>query len=331
MTRAAAWLLPIGVLLFIGVIASQGLPVVIATLSHAGFGLLLVAAYHLVPLSIDAVAMFVLFPRGSAAGTLRESVLTRWVGESTNSLMPGGQLGGPVLMARYLAQRGMPMRLAAAAVTVNTTMQTFAQIVFALVGIAVLGAHAGFLSEQALRTSALIASAFLGVQVVGFYLLQRRGMFAKLIRAVTRFSRKRDWSQMMTQAEAIDASVREVYGQGGGVLICFLLNLLGWFAGIVEVYLIAQFLGTPVSWGDALLLESLGQAIRGAGFAIPGALGVQEGGFLLLAPLAGLPPSAALALSLAKRARELILGLPGLLFLHLATRSQVAAARPAPP
>jgi uncharacterized membrane protein YbhN (UPF0104 family) len=69
-----------------------------------------------------------------------------------------------------------------------------------------------------------------------------------------------------------------------------------------------------------MLLESLGQAIRGAAFAIPGALGVQEGGYLLLAPLAGLSPETALALSLAKRARELLLGVPGLLYLHLAER-----------
>jgi hypothetical protein len=73
-----------------------------------------------------------------------------------------------------------------------------------------------------------------------------------------------------------------------------------------------------VSWSNALLLESVGQAIRGAGFAIPGALGVQEGGYLLLAPLAGLPPSAGLALSLAKRTRELLLGIPGLLYLRFA-------------
>jgi len=86
-----------------------------------------------------------------------------------------------------------------------------------------------------------------------------------------------------------------------------------------------------VSWSDALLLESLGQAIRGAAFAIPGALGVQEGGYLLLAPLAGLPSDAALALSLAKRTRELLLGLPGLLYLHLCERAGAGAARPAPP
>ncbi len=79
-------------------------------------------------------------------------------------------------------------------------------------------------------------------------------------------------------------------------------------------------IGHPVDWSDALLLESLGQAIRGAAFAIPGALGVQEGGYLLLAPLVGLPPEAALALSLIKRARELMLGLPGLIYLHFSER-----------
>jgi hypothetical protein len=100
--------------------------------------------------------------------------------------------------------------------------------------------------------------------------------------------------------------------------------------GTGEVYLIAWFLGTPVSWHVAFVLESLGQAIRGAGFAIPGALGVQEGGYLLLAPLAGLTPDAAVALSLAKRTRELLLGLPGLLYLRLGV-GQPAAAGTAPP
>jgi uncharacterized membrane protein YbhN (UPF0104 family) len=80
----------------------------------------------------------------------------------------------------------------------------------------------------------------------------------------------------------------------------------------------------PVSWFNALLLESLGQAIRGAAFAIPGALGVQEGGYLLLAPLAGLPPDTALALSLAKRAREMLLGIPGLLYLHFFRRAHAS-------
>ena len=176
----------------------------------------------------------------------------------------------------------------------------------------------------------MLFRSFLAIQVGGFYLVQRRGLFSKLMNAVRRFSRKRDWSQWVAQAQAIDLAVQGTYRRNGAVTASFLLSLVGWIAGTGEVFLIAKFLGTPVSWRDAFVLESLGQAIRGAGFAIPGALGVQEGGYLLLAPLAGLAPDAALALSLAKRARELLLGLPGLLYLRFATREPATAAGAAP-
>jgi putative membrane protein len=330
MTKAASWLLSIGVLLFVGVLLSQDLPAIISTLAHAGWGLLLVAAFHLLPLAIDAFAICVLFERGSSRQPFQDSLLARWVGESANSLMPAGQIGGPVLMARHLGQRGLPMEEAAAAITVSTTLQTFAQIAFALLGIVVLGTQTSRFSPATLRTAALVASAFLAVQVGGFYWVQRRGLFSKLMRAVRRFSRKRDWSQWVTQAEAIDLAVQATYRRNGAITASFLLSLIGWIVGTGEVYLIAWFLGTPVSWRDAFVLESLGQAIRGAGFAIPGALGVQEGGYLLLAPLVGLTADAALALSLAKRTRELLLGLPGLLYLRL-RRSSVAAAGATPP
>ena len=104
------------------------------------------------------------------------------------------------------------------------------------------------------------------------------------------------------------------------IVTSFLLSLVGWIVGTAEVWLICHFMGFPVSWVDALLLESLGQAIRGAAFFVPGSLGVQEGGYLLLAPLVGLPADAALALSLAKRTRELLLGVPGLVYLHFSER-----------
>jgi putative membrane protein len=330
MTRTASWLLSVGVLLFVGVLLSQDLPAILTTLGHAGWGLLLVALFHLLPLVIDAVAICVLIEPGLSRSLLRDSLLARWVGESANSLMPAGQLGGPVLMARHLARRGLPMEEAAAAITVSTTLQTFAQIAFALAGVVALGQTTHF-SPAALRTAALIASAFLAIQVGGFYLIQRRGLFSKLMGAVRRFSRKRDWSQWIAQAQAIDLAVQATYRRNGPVTASFVLNLVGWIAGTGEVFLIARFLGTPVSWRDAFVLESLGQAIRGAGFAIPGALGVQEGGYLLLAPLAGLAPDAALALSLAKRARELLLGLPGLLYLRFATHDPAPAAGAAPP
>jgi putative membrane protein len=320
MTRAAVWLLTAGVLLFAGVLISQGLAAVLATLAVAGWGLPLVALLHLVPLALDAASIRVLFDTSKVRSSLRDAILARWVGESANSFLPAGPIGGPVVMSRYFSQRGMSMRDAAAGVTVSTTLQALAQIIFALMGVAMLGAHASQGSGHAVRAPLIIAGVVLAVCLTGFYLMQRRGLFGKLMRAIERFSGKRDWSQITSQADAIDLAVQDAYGRRGRLAASFLLSLIGWVIGTAEVYVVLLLLQFPVSWGDALWLESLGQAIRAAGFAIPGSLGIQEGGFLLLAPLAGLPPETALALSLAKRAREVLLGVPGLLYLHLSER-----------
>ncbi|MFM0291095.1 flippase-like domain-containing protein [Paraburkholderia megapolitana] len=321
MTRAAMILLSIGAALFVALLAWQGLGSVTSTLLAAGWGLALVAAFHVVPLVLDAAAISVLVDRRRDGVTERDTLYARWMGESVNSLLPAGQIGGPVVMVRILAQRGMRMRDAAAAITVSTTLQALAQIVFALLGLGLFGVYAAHGALQDLRTATIVATGVLGAMIVMFYIAQRRGLFGRMLRVVSKVFGKRDWSSLMTRADAVDAAVHELYRNRRRVAASFALSLVGWIVGTAEVWLALHFLGHPVDWIDALLLESVGQAIRGAGFAIPGSLGVQEGGYLLLAPLVGLPPDAALALSLAKRARELLLGLPGLLFLHFSERS----------
>ena len=52
---------------------------------------------------------------------------------------------------------------------------------------------------------------------------------------------------------------------------------------------------------------------RSIGFAVPGALGVQEGAYLLAGPLMGLHGDTAVALSLLKRARDICIGIPTLI------------------
>jgi putative membrane protein len=331
MTRAAILLLAAGVLLFVGVLASQGLTAVLATLALAGWGLIAVALFHLLPLVLDAAAIRVLLAAGVRRAPLADALLARWIGESVNSLMPAGQIGGPLVMIRQLTQRGTPTADAAAAITVSTTFQTFAQIVFALMGVALLGEHAGHTSQGvAAATPVLLATSILALLIAGFYVLQRRGLFGKVMRLALRFAGNRDWSLMPGRADAIDGAVQSTYGRRVPVAASFGLSLLGWVAGTGEVWLVLWLLGSAVSWSDALLLESLGQAIRGAAFAVPGSLGVQEGGYLLLAPLASLRPDVALALSLAKRARELLLAAPGLVYLHISEQALRRRASHAP-
>jgi uncharacterized membrane protein YbhN (UPF0104 family) len=89
-------------------------------------------------------------------------------------------------------------------------------------------------------------------------------------------------------------------------------HVLSWVLGAGETFLALRFLGHSVTPRTALVIESVGEAIRTAAFPVPGALGVQEGGLVVVGRLFGLPPEVAMALSFAKRVRELTLGVPGL-------------------
>ena len=102
------------------------------------------------------------------------------------------------------------------------------------------------------------------------------------------------------------------YAYRRGLIQSLLWHLGGWFVGALEVWVVLRFMGYAIDFGDAVLIESLMHAVRGAAFAVPGALGAQEGGLIVLCAIFGVPPEAALALSLVKRLPDLVLGVPGL-------------------
>jgi uncharacterized membrane protein YbhN (UPF0104 family) len=83
--------------------------------------------------------------------------------------------------------------------------------------------------------------------------------------------------------------------------------------GSLEVWAVLWVLDHPVSIPAAVALESIVLAIRHLAFLIPAGIGVQEAGMIVFGQLLGLDNETALTLSLVKRMREVMLGLPALL------------------
>ena len=73
-------------------------------------------------------------------------------------------------------------------------------------------------------------------------------------------------------------------------------------------------MGGDISLPNAIALEALLCTLRSIAAPVPAAIGVQEWGYAMLAPLFGLPAEMGLAVSLLKRAREIVLGVPALLY-----------------
>jgi uncharacterized membrane protein YbhN (UPF0104 family) len=84
-------------------------------------------------------------------------------------------------------------------------------------------------------------------------------------------------------------------------------------SGSFEIWFALRLFGHPVGPGAAMMLESLIQAVRLLAFMVPAGLGVQEAGLVLFGHALGISGELALSVSMAKRMREVLCGLPSLL------------------
>ena len=297
----------LGIALAIGLIVYAGFDKVFEAMLAAGWGILWVVLYHLLPLLLSAVGWRALLqPVWPCA--LRHYVLARWIGEAINILLPVAQVGGDIVRGRVLTFYGATARLATASVVVDLTLQIVTQLIFTLIG---LGLLALIGNDPEVERWVLIGVAIAIPVVVGLVLAQRLGLFKLLDKMLAFLEGKARWLQAGALSNLHEA-VLSLYRDRRAVFASSFYHLLSWIAGAGEIWLALHFIGVEVTLAEALIIESLSQAIRSAAFVVPGAYGVQEGGFIVLGALFGLSPDVALALSLIKRVRDFVLGVPAL-------------------
>ena len=305
-------------------IAHYGVAAVGEALLTIGWtGFLVIILLHLAILFLCGIAWFVLVPPAERGGPW-PFVWGRLVREAGSEILPLSQLGGLVMGGRAASLAGLSGKVTAASSVVDATMELLGQLAFAALGLAiliVLHPEAPFITATALTLvgALVVVVLFIGVQRRGFVLLER---------IAERLSRQ--WSATGIWAPgAIQDSIRRTYERHGRLLAGFLLHLLAWIAGAFEAWVALRFMGSPLPLAAVIAIEGLLAAARGIAFAVPAALGIQEGAYVVLGGLFGLPPDTALALSLLKRARGLALGVPPLLLWQIAEGRQLLRRRKA--
>ena len=276
-----------------------------------GWWLLPITLFHLAPLYFDAVSWRQLFPALKRPGVL-SFLWMRWIRESVSTLLPVASVGGDVVGARLAHQRGVPGAQATASMVVDITVGAATQATFVVAGIVLLAAGARAHAPAAMAWALLIGVALFAAGIGVFILIQHNSMFGVLVEWARRLAPKNWLSGFAGRADAVDDAVVATYRRRLALSYSSLLRLIGWVTGVGEIWLAMWVLGKPLSLIDSFILESLSAGVRGAAFMVPGALGAQESGMVLFGALLGLPADLALAVSLAKRVRELALGLPGL-------------------
>jgi glycosyltransferase 2 family protein len=314
--RAATLLGLGGLALATALFVWQGVGPVLAAFAAGGIGIVWASLFHFVSMAVNARAWQVLLPaspRGKR-GSLAFYLWAVWLREAVNGLLPVARVGGEVVSARLLMRNGLSPPKAVASLVVDMTVSLVSQFAFSVLGVALLaalGAGGGVVGDVALGL--LVAVPLMAAVAV----VQRVGLFTVLARLFRALFGDR-FDALVGGAAPLDRAVRRLYRRRRALLLCFAWQLIGWIAGAGEVWLALRFLGHPVGLVRSLIVEAVIQALSSGAFIVPGAIGVQEGGFLFTGGLIGLSPELALALALARRARDIIVFVPALLFWQIA-------------
>jgi len=313
----------LGLVLAIAIIAYQGFGAVAQAFAAVGFGLVAVIALRAVGLAGAGTGWWIVFPP-AARCPLHACVWVRFIREAINALLPVAQVGGEIAGVRVMTFFGIAGELAGAAVLVDILTQAVTLLLFTFVGIGIL---ATVVADRALIGSLVAGAAILGLGLAGFFAAQRFGGAKLFDRLLMALATKLGWSSLANRESLHDNLVR-IYGDPPRLAAAILVHLCVWFVGVLEVLVALRLMGFPVSYGQALAIESVGQAVRAAGFLMPGALGIQEAGFIAVCAVFGIPAPAALALSLIKRVPDIAIGLPFLFVWHAHEARALMRRRP---
>jgi len=298
-------ILVIAAALFVWIIAKSGPLLIWRQIVSLNWRILVVIVAYLIIYYFDTMGWRWAFRREVRLPNLWRFFLARQAGEALNYTTPTAYIGGEPVKALVLRKRyGVNIIDGLSSVVIAKTSLFLSKVVFLLVGITL--ALRLFKFDSVVATG--ILWTFLGIVglLVFFVFLQKKGLFMLGLKIARKFKLSEVFEDKKAHLEEIDAAITNFYlKERFRFFRSFLSHLLGWFAGLIEVYIILFFLGIQIDWTKALVIEAFFKTANSAFFFVPAALGVQEGaGYAVLAAL-GIGGEIGVALSIVKRIREI--------------------------
>ncbi len=310
-----------GVVAAVYLVWSIGFDAVFAAVARAGFGgLALLCLYALAVFVSLAFAWYFLLPQPQRR-PVADLYIARLVRDSIAEISPFSPVGGMVAAARVMILKGMKPVYAAASVAADTTTEAIAQMVFLAFGLGLGFTQFRHLAGSGPLTEAMAAVLLLAVPGIALLIfLQKKGaIFAE--RVADRFF------PQARQGVSFHAAIEDLYESRSRLAASSALHLLAWVGAGGGTYIAFRLVGGHIGLLNAIALEALLSTLRSIAAPVPAAIGVQEWGYAMLAPLFGLPAEMGVAVSLLKRAREIVLGVPALLYWQgMEGRKALAAA-----
>ena len=280
---------------------------VMARVRDVGWGLAVVLGLYLAAFSIDSLTwLLTMASIPLSAKGLYRTWKVRLVGESFNAVMPAAGMGGePVKAALLKSHYGVGYGEATASIILARTINLIALMLFLVIGFAfVLGSSALPASYKAMAGAGLVVLVF-GTFVVFAVQRLRITSLAGSWLSQWRFAKRVE--RILHHIFEMDARLVRFYtAHRERFAWATLWAFANWVLGAVEIYYAMYFLGHPVSFVDAWIIEAVAQLVRTGTFFIPASIGAQEGAFMLVCAAMTGSPVLGVAVAVVRRIREIV-------------------------
>jgi putative membrane protein len=299
----------LGLALLITLVVRADFAAMLQTLGSGGWALLWLVPYRALYFLLYAIGWFILlrpYDREWHAG-LGYVFWVTTVREAVDRLLPVASVGGGVVGVRLMRWRGLAAASVGATVIVEILLTLIALYLFVALGVFLLFDYDATGSQTRRVLLALLFA--LPVPVITALLLRYGAIFGRLQKLLRPLLGA---GSLSVGAAALDFELRACFQRGWALFLTGALQLAAFLSGSFEIWLALRLFGHPVGAKAALVLESMTQAMRHLAFVVPAGLGVQEAGLVLFGHLLGISSELALAVSMAKRLREVLCGVPSL-------------------
>jgi putative membrane protein len=306
-----------GIAATLWLVGHLGLRPVGQALSNVGVtGILLLALAHMPTLAILGLCWWLL--AGEARGVrAAKFVWGRLARDASSVLLPFSTVAGYMLGVRAVVLTGVSGMQAAVSGLVDIIVEQAAKAPYMVASIACLLWLAPGAKLAAPLLGVLTATVGLTI-AVGF---RWDSVRARLVKVVVRVNQLWPGAPDPEQPSA-EATLVAALAQRRRLGIGFGLQLAGWFLGAGEAWLALRLLGAHIHYGEAVAIDGVYAAVRAFAFAVPAAIGVQEGSYVTLCGIFGVDAPTALAFSLLCRARDVVISAPAVLVWQILERER---------
>ncbi|HEO65103.1 MAG TPA: flippase-like domain-containing protein [Spirochaetes bacterium] len=262
----------LGISLLGYLIVSAGLQEIFGSLEKIGFNIVFVLILYLAVIYFDTLGWKYVIISKNKSYNFWILLRIKLAGDCVSNVTPAGSLAGEPIKVHILTRYGVTFLEGMASAYMAKLLMIKGQILFVFLGLfLILTTQLNHEQEILFKVVLIFVLVLSGILGVVYYLGLNKGITNVLLKLLEKL--RLNFSFIENQREKLalfDEQITYFYkNHKRDFFYSFFSFFLAWFAGSIEIYLILYFLDFPITFVQAIAIESIGTVAKGLTFFIP--------------------------------------------------------------